>query len=437
MFPRLRRRSLRASLMMFLPCLAVALGCQDSSGPETPGGGDESLEISVDQPADADRFLETADVQLSATLDGLADSVVWRSSRDGRLGKGVSIVAAGLSVGPHDISVTAFGRDANDSDGVSIRIETLPDVAIVTPVTGTAFPPSESVDLIGEASDRDGGGTMLTWRSSLDGVLGSGAEVEASELAYGRHTIWLIATDDEGQSDSASVELTVQDYALEFDGIDDGASTPDHPDLDLTSTWTIEFWVYPLEFASGEQYLVSKWSNDMSNSSFAVLIEDSGTFLFRTWDGDLGRGTGRLGVVQENSWQHFAVIYDEGAVLLLKDGVQLDFDSGGWPEPQAAMAPVSLGWLLREDGTSLGHLNGRMDEVRIWSVARSQDEISQTISTRLNGDEPGLMAYWRMEEGEGSQVSDITGRGRTLQLGDMAGSDAADPLWHLPGANVR
>ena len=43
--------------------------------------------------------------------------------------------------------------------------------------------------------------------------------------------------------------------------------------------------------------------------------------------------------------------------------------------------------------------NGRIDEVRIWNVARSHAEILATLWTSLNGDEAGLVAYFQFDEG--------------------------------------
>lgn len=40
-----------------------------------------------------------------------------------------------------------------------------------------------------------------------------------------------------------------------------------------------------------------------------------------------------------------------------------------------------------------------MDEVRIWMSARTCEEINQNMNTELVGNEPGLYAYYRFNEG--------------------------------------
>ena len=51
----------------------------------------------------------------------------------------------------------------------------------------------------------------------------------------------------------------------------------------------------------------------------------------------------------------------------------------------------------------------RLDELRIWNIVRSESEIRFDMSRRLIGDEPGLVGYWRLDEGEGRDAEDSTG----------------------------
>ena len=74
-----------------------------------------------------------------------------------------------------------------------------------------------------------------------------------------------------------------------------------------------------------------------------------------------------------------------------------------------------------------------MDEVRIWGVERSPQEIRGAMNRQLLGDEPGLRAYWRLDEGAGDSSDNAAGVGLEMQLGSVAGSDLADPVWSSPG----
>lgn len=73
--------------------------------------------------------------------------------------------------------------------------------------------------------------------------------------------------------------------------------------------------------------------------------------------------------------------------------------------------------------------DGVIDEVRIWTTARSEQQIREHMNQLVDPDEPGLAAYWRFDEGTGDTVYDLTGNGYQGQLGSFPGRDPADPLW--------
>ena len=54
--------------------------------------------------------------------------------------------------------------------------------------------------------------------------------------------------------------------------------------------------------------------------------------------------------------------------------------------------------------------NGQMDEIRIWSVARSQTDIQNNMNLCLSGSETGLDLYYPMDDGPGSStINDLAG----------------------------
>lgn len=74
-----------------------------------------------------------------------------------------------------------------------------------------------------------------------------------------------------------------------------------------------------------------------------------------------------------------------------------------------------------------------MDEVRIWNRCRSQSEIKAALNQRLVGDEPGLWAYYRFDEGLGDRLHDQTENAMhaTIQGATWVKSDA--PIGDHPG----
>ena len=51
---------------------------------------------------------------------------------------------------------------------------------------------------------------------------------------------------------------------------------------------------------------------------------------------------------------------------------------------------------------------GKMDEVRIWDIARTQSEIHSTMSQKLTGNETGLIAYYPMDLTADYKLKDLS-----------------------------
>ncbi len=51
---------------------------------------------------------------------------------------------------------------------------------------------------------------------------------------------------------------------------------------------------------------------------------------------------------------------------------------------------------------------GQIDEVRTWNIVRAGADIVATMHTKLTVTEPGLVGYWRFDEGSGAVASDGT-----------------------------
>jgi hypothetical protein len=135
-------------------------------------------------------------------------------------------------------------------------------------------------------------------------------------------------------------------------------------------------------------------------------------------------------------WYHVAVTREGSLFRVYLDGeLEIEADLGAEPlavDPEGAW----LGQHLNVPGNFLSAraLTGRMDEVRLWNLARSQAELEIFSGTTLSGSEAGLVAYWRLDEATGTVAVDATGNGFDAQLGTDAGTNL--PLWRT-GSNQQ
>ncbi|NET74541.1 LamG domain-containing protein [Okeania sp. SIO1F9] len=77
---------------------------------------------------------------------------------------------------------------------------------------------------------------------------------------------------------------------------------------------------------------------------------------------------------------------------------------GSYPEPDPAKSrPTEI-------------FQGQMDELRLWNVPRSADEINDNMHLELSGNEDNLMGYWPISVGSGNIISDRSGYGNYATL---------------------
>jgi hypothetical protein len=94
-----------------------------------------------------------------------------------------------------------------------------PVVVIDAPGNNVLFSSVQDVQFLGAAFDPENGalgGPSLTWTSSLDGPLGTGAELNrnAATLSEGTHVVTLTATDQAGAATTATVTIHIVRVAL-------------------------------------------------------------------------------------------------------------------------------------------------------------------------------------------------------------------------------
>lgn len=110
-------------------------------------------------------------------------------------------------------------------------------------------------------------------------------------------------------------------------------------------------------------------------------------------------------------WYHLAFTYDGANLRLYVDG-KLDFTyPHATPGEIFAFKDITFANGVKTQYT----LNGKVSELRVWSVARSQAEIENNMYV-VSPDTPGLEIYWKCNEGSGTVIKDHSNHGRDGQL---------------------
>ena len=116
-----------------------------------------------------------------------------------------------------------------------------------------------------------------------------------------------------------------------------------------------------------------------------------------------------------NAWVHLAACFDGTNYTVYTNGVLVGTVA-------ATFNLSTFSFTLAQEISGESYYSGGIDEVRIWNTARSAAQIQANMSTPLVGNESGLIAYYRMDEGTGSTLNDASGNANTLQT-------ANSPVW--------
>ena len=128
-------------------------------------------------------------------------------------------------------------------------------------------------------------------------------------------------------------------------------------------------------------------------------------------------------------WHHAALTYDAVAQLqtLYVDGLPVSC----MPSSGAALYD-SHALLIGADidnGASNGFFNGTLDELRLFSVARTPAQIWADMHTHRLGAQAGLVGQWTFDEGSGQTTADSSGNGFSAVLGASNALESSDPAW--------
>ena len=132
--------------------------------------------------------------------------------------------------------------------------------------------------------------------------------------------------------------------------------------------------------------------------------------------------TGTTAIPVGPAWHHAAATYDGSTWNLYLDGALDATLAVGKPANAATTSLTAVGSALTTAGTAAGFFAGVVDEVRIWSTARTLGQIQAAKDSEITTAQTGLLGVWNLDEGSGSSLTDHSGNGKT-------GAAVASPTW--------
>ena len=231
-----------------------------------------------------------------------------------------------------------------------------------------------------------------------------------------------------------------QNQVLELDGHGAYVQLPGHI-FDHLEEATVEAWVKWDDWAPYSQWFA--FGTDDQWRAMGVN-HFNGTpnlqFFIYTGPGPIRGGWLHLVPVAVDlplgQWCHMAAVSGLRGMHFYLNGVLVG--QNGFAGSFAAFGGGANNYLGRSNWKENAYFRGQLDEVRVWSVARTQDQIRAGLGQELRGDEAGLVGLWNFDSGDARDGSPQGHDGQLLGGARCAAQSQNDPHFaHYFHANWR
>ncbi len=214
-------------------------------------------------------------------------------------------------------------------------------------------------------------------------------------------------------------------FALEFNGSNQYAIIPDRAALNApnSAAITIEMWIRPKDITTNTYSSIYRKENDgvgrqliaFQNDNVAGTVNGVATTTSLTFGLEtIASGYQELDVLINpadfvNKWNHIAAVYDGAAMRLYVNGTEIgNIPALNFIKQPTISRPV---YLASFDGTSELY-NGRIDQVRMWSIALNstqlnaiKDSCTNFATLTANADTSKLLTYLKFGD-DGTHLND-------------------------------
>jgi hypothetical protein len=235
---------------------------------------------------------------------------------------------------------------------------------------------------------------------------------------------------------TSAIFASVSHNCLDFSDPDDYVLIDQTP-LEFNSKFTIECWFNIREFSDTAAIINFSSKNIYAGRTFGYGIYTRKNNRIAI---EMGNYSGSFEMVlddiKENVWYHLAVTYnkfkrDENVVAFLNGRAVKKGDCDLYLDFPETFRPYGVMLGAYYDYPVLKAIDGQIDEVRFWSLIRSNEEIRSNMSKTVDPDSPGLKGYYTFDQAPDSLVTDLSSNANHGMLNNMSADD-----WQLSYAQL-
>lgn len=194
-----------------------------------------------------------------------------------------------------------------------------------------------------------------------------------------------------------------------------------------SSARSVSFWYNMTSYANNQEFI--GWGPLTSNNYWYVFTTSSGNINVSQYGSASLTTTNTFGT---GSWIHVGVTYDGSGSLsssstkIYVNGVLQATNSPSNSAMNTTATPFAIG--ARSDGAA-DYVNGKMDEVGVWSRALSADEISQLFNSGRGNAYPltdspslyGAVAYYKLDGNSNDAIGTNNGTDTSISYNNSYG----------------
>ena len=213
------------------------------------------------------------------------------------------------------------------------------------------------------------------------------------------------------------IDKAIEDKALSLDGNGSCLEIVDSEIINnISEQVTISAWIKPTGFPNTYTPVFFKGDKripDISHRQFTLWVFEEGKILFNV---SPGGHTQKFiwsppNTIQKNKWYHVAATIDakKDIMKLYLNGYEVgrnDFKQA--THLRKTTLPLRIGSSHEEERWDHASFVGQIDEVRVWKIARTEQQIRVDMNIQLKGDEKGLIGYWKFDEETDGRISDTS-----------------------------
>jgi hypothetical protein len=208
-----------------------------------------------------------------------------------------------------------------------------------------------------------------------------------------------------------------QNYSLDFDGESDYVEvTNESAMIANADQMTLSGWVYPRGPNADSYTQFDGFFGFRNNEDADFYLLQLGNYkvecrLKVSGGGEFTIVTAENSIISE-TWHHLALTYDGSNMILYIDGIEAG-STGAYGQITNEFSPFNIGRLVWQ--TTNFDLDGQVDEVSLWNLALTEQQVQDYMYVDLTGEE-GLVGYWKLNEGTGSTAYDSSDEGNNGQI---------------------